>query len=376
MENTSLSPDTYETSRQRFRQSPDNVAQHWHHTRLEHYTLKSDEDLTIDWIGCEAQSQKKNIVIFTTGEHGIEGYIGAALLFTFIDEFLPRLNSADTGLLLVHSINPWGMKHYRRVNANNVDLNRNFMTDNHFPAEVNLEYTRIHSFLNPNQLQRSITASNLAFSSGLAMALLKLGSAGLHRTTLLGQYRFPQGVYYGGEAYQEETSVMIELYQQALQSYEQVILFDMHTGYGPRYQMSMVNSQFEPDSSSQFAQKFGYPLVVKSNPSEFYSIQGDMIDYLYKLQRDKFPATRLFATTFEFGTFGDSLLAVLRSLRATILENQFYWYGAKNERLKKYIHDEYRELFFPSENRWRAKALRDARQAFEGVLRAYQVISK
>ena len=32
-------------------------------------------------------------------------------------------------LLLIHSVNPYGMAHYRRMNENNVDLNRNGIHD-------------------------------------------------------------------------------------------------------------------------------------------------------------------------------------------------------------------------------------------------------
>jgi hypothetical protein len=38
------------------------------------------------------------------------------------------------------------------------------------------------------------------------------------------------------------------------------------------------------------------------------------------------------------------------------------------------VREEYGELFFPAETRWREKALSDGRQALEGILRAYQLL--
>ena len=65
------------------------------------------------------------------------------------------------------------------------------------------------------------------------------------------------------------------------------------------------------------------------------------------------------------------LLALIRSLRITILENQLRQFGAKNESIASAIRKEYEELFFPAEERWREKALADGRQAVEGILRAH-----
>jgi hypothetical protein len=134
--------------------------------------------------------------------------------------------------------------------------------------------------------------------------------------------------------------------------------------------MSIVNSALEPRDSKDLARQFSYPLVVKSNPSEFYSIQGDMIDHMYTLAQNEFPGQRLYSTTFEFGTLGDSFPAVLRSLRTMILENQAHWFGANNSTVREHIARDFQALYFPQEEQWRVKAAADARQAFEGVLSA------
>ncbi len=99
----------------------------------------------------------------------------------------------------------------------------------------------------------------------------------------------------------------MDLYRQALQAYDQILHLDMHTGYGPRYQMSLVNSVLETTTSQEFVQKFDYPLVVAANREEFYAIRGDMIDYVYALRNGEFPGKKLYATSFEFGTLGDRL---------------------------------------------------------------------
>jgi len=66
------------------------------------------------------------MLVLISGTHGIEGFAGSAcqagILHAGIE--LPP----DTGLLLVHAINPYGFAWGRRVNEDNVDLNRNFVS--------------------------------------------------------------------------------------------------------------------------------------------------------------------------------------------------------------------------------------------------------
>jgi len=146
---------------------------------------------------------------------------------------------------------------------------------------------------------------------------------------------------------------------------------DMHTGYGPHDQMSIIIPPADPISSKEGAGKFNYPLVQKINPEEFYAINGDMGEYYYLLRNEHFPLKKLFVCGFEFGTFGNSLLARVRSLRAMVFENQLYWNGAVNEISARAIRHEFRELYFPAETKWREKAIADCRQAFAGILKAF-----
>jgi hypothetical protein len=183
-------------------------------------------------------------------------------------------------------------------------------------------------------------------------------------------------VQFGGQATQESTSLVRGLFEQALSEYDQVIHLDMHTGYGPRYQMSFVNSQREQASAEELKRRFNYPLIVSANPSEFYTVTGDITEYFYQLRDEKYPSKKIFATCFEFGTFGDSLPAQIRSMRITILENRLHQHGAKSDAIKESVKKEYGELFFPAEIKWREKALQDCRQAMSGVFKDFKLIQQ
>ncbi len=364
-----LFPASYEASRFRFRAQLKNIQAGWPSARLESIRLDGEEDLTIDRIEAPALQRQEKLLALTTGEHGIEAYVGSAMLELFIREYLPRLDPSVTGLLLVHAINPWGMKHHRRVNANNVDLNRNFLLAEDERSD-NPGYNRIANFLNPSRAAVSWQSANLKFGAGVLAALRKLGFKHALGAILLGQYRFPTGLYYGGDGQQAETRHLSALYRKWLPVYEQVVLLDMHTGYGPRCQMSLVNSFLEQRSSAELADYFEYPQVVSTTPDEFYAIRGDMIDFVYALRASLFPEKPLYATSFEFGTYGDGLFDHLRELRTMILENQVYHYGTDNETLRRRTAADFQALYFPQSVEWQAQAVQTARQAFTGILRA------
>ena len=366
-------PSSYEDSRARFLSSFSGIKQKWHSTLLETHPLKNFPDLSIDWLW--AHSSKKNtLVIISTAEHGIEGYVGYALMKIFVGEFAPRLHPENTGLLLIHGLNPWGMKHHRKVNENSVDLNRNFVFDGNFDPDINPEFHLVRDLINPQTRIQSYGFENIQFWGRVAKALFTPGIPTVTKAALLGQHHTPNGFYYGGTTDQEGTTIAMELYHRALQEYESVIQIDIHTGYGPRDQMSIIMSPLDPMTSEETSRRFNYPLVLKINAEEFYDISGDMAAYYYELRNKYFPDKQLFACGFEFGTFGSTLLARIRSLRAMVFENQLYWHGAKSERIAHQVRGEFEELYFPSETKWRAKALADGRQAFDGMLRAYHLI--
>jgi predicted deacylase len=375
---TSLFPPDYATSRARFRQSLAFVRRAWPTAHLSQQALDEDPALTIDWLQADALARHERLLILTAGQHGIEAYVGTAMLQLFLQETLPRLDPERTGLLIVHTLNPWGMQHRRRTNAANVDLNRNFYwdppeaketPDRPYDSACNPDYTRLNDLINPQGPVPGPLVSDLRFALRLLRCVVKTGVSTLRRAVLLGQYRFPQGIYYGGTAPQKETQVLMDLYRRHIGDYSHIVHLDMHSGYGPRYQMSLVNSALEPRDSETLAARFDYPQVVKANPDEFYPMQGDMIDWVYQWVRHEYPERQLYAASFEFGTLGESIVAAVRSLRAMILENQMYWYGAQGRAAARVQH-KFRELFVPSAARWRLKATADARQAFEGILRA------
>jgi hypothetical protein len=368
-------PNTYEESREIFLKSFSIIQGKWPQAELKKEFISESEDLSIDWIHAQPTEEKKQVLIINTGLHGVEGYAGSGMLQLFINEFLERLDHRMTGLLLVHAINPWGMKNIRRVNPNYVDLNRNFMeVKSDFQVDFNPAYNNFDTLLNPNRPLKPAWLEFPGLISRIIINLLRFGLKDIRGAVMLGQQSYPEGLYFSGTEYQPETQVMMPLLEECLTTYKKVVQIDIHTGYGPRYQMSLVNSPNEERTQKQMETSFQYPLVVKANPEDFYSMKGDMVDWVYRLKKTSYPQVDYYGTAFEFGVYGDGLINEIKSIKTMIFENQAFRNGTTLKRTESQIKQELFEMYLPDEDQWKEKALADCRQAYSGILRAEKFI--
>lgn len=362
-------PTTYEESVRQFQGILPLIQRRWPAATLQGKAVSEDEDLQIQWIAADPTGTPQRLLILSTGLHGVEGFVGAAMRSLFIREFLDKLDPATTGLLLLNNLNPWGMKHQRRVNANNIDLNRNFMDDKgEFEKDFNPDYQLFDRILNPKRPLASPWWGTSRLIASVLVNSLRYGFKGLRGAALLGQNSNPQGLYYSGRNYQIETLFVRDLIEDSFSKYPEVTFLDMHTGYGPRYQMSIVNSPNESRDQTELREAFQYPLIIKADPEQFYSMKGDMIDWTYRHQRSAAPQIDFYGATFEFGVYGDGIPNEIRSVRTMIFENQAVHQGTVSDQLAAWIKQELLGMYYPHEDDWREKALADCYQAFRGVL--------
>ena len=341
-------------------------------TQIHSYALDEDDGLYIDSFYLPAAHTQTNLIVLTTGVHGIEGYIGAAMLEVFFREVYPTLDNADTGVLVVANVNPYGMKYLRRYNENNVDLNRNFILDwENFDLSSNREYPKVDTFLGPTGAIGNGFWHEAGFYLSLGKTAITDGAGTISDALLTGQYEYPQGVYYGGTGDEASTAYLKDIFSRCLDSgYENLIHLDIHSGYGPRYNMVIFNSVFETMTEAESQAAFGYDHIIAHDSESFYATTGDTTDYFYRLAAQKQTDTALFSTCFEFGTIGDTFFDTILSLKYTVDENRNHWYPTSNTITAQIIHENYMELFYPTETAWREKAVEDFKAATLGVLGA------
>ena len=334
------------------------------------HPVDEDDGLYIDSFYLPASEEQTNLILLTTGVHGMEGYIGSVMLEVFFGEVYPTLDTDTTGILVVANVNPYGMKHYRRYNENNVDLNRNFILDwDTFDLSSNQEYPKVDTFLGPTGKIGNALWHDAGFYLSLGKTAITDGAGTISDALLTGQYEYPQGVYYGGNGDEASTAYLKEVFSQCLDSaYENIIHIDIHSGYGPRYNMVIFNSVFETMTEAESVEAFGYDHVIAFDSESFYATTGDTTDFFYRLAQQKEAEASLFSTCFEFGTIGDAFFDTILSLKYTIDENRNHWYPTDNATSAEIVRQNYMELYYPTETAWREKTVEDFKTATFGVL--------
>jgi predicted deacylase len=352
-------PLTLEESQQRLIQLLNDMKIDYH---LEPYSVITN--LQIYKIVIHAQEKILSRMVLSSGLHGIEGYVGHLMLEAFIKEELPKLKTTE--VIIYHPINPFGMAYYRRVNEDNVDLNRNFSI-NHF-SSTNEDYRKAKHFFMIKKYHSPFLA-NLRFLANILGVLLKTGVKSFKRATLLGQHELEKGIYYQSDHYVKSTEYMINEINYLYDGVDNVLWIDIHTGYGPRDEMSIVNSTKELMNSEDCQKQFDYPRITTLDQDDFYAIDGDMIEYLYEKKPE---GKNLYATCFEFGTKKEGLWQQIQSLKAMMFENASY-HEPMSRRFKIYAKDLMLSQFRPKDEAWIAKALLDFRLAYQGIIRSKSV---
>ena len=365
--------DEYDDVRAHLLDTVDELKQDGHNVQLSSHAIDESDGLYIDTIFIPATEKQTNLVVITTGVHGIEGYIGSVMLDVFWEEiYSAEINPNNTGVLVVANVNPYGMKYHRRYNENNVDLNRNFILDwDSFDMTVNKDYPKVDKFLGPQSDLGNAFWHEAGFYGSLVVEVVQDGADAISNALLGGQYEYPEGVYYGGNGDEASTTYLKDVFQQTLESeYENIVHIDVHSGYGPRYNMVIFNSVFETINEKESQELFGYDNIIAYDSEAFYPTTGDTTDFYYRLNEKLGNETALFSTCFEFGTIGDSFIDSIISMKYTIEENQNHWYPTSNKTTNEIVKERYQELFYPTEKEWREKTITDFTEACKGVLKA------
>lgn len=336
------------------------------------YAVDESDNLYIDNIYLPSNGTKDNLIVLTTGVHGMEGYIGSVMLDVFFEEIYPTLDTDNTGVLIVANVNPYGMKYMRRYNENNIDLNRNFILDwDNFDLASNKIYPEVKEFLQPDGKIGNAFWHEAGFYANLVKEVIFSGADKISDALLTGQYEYPQGVYYGGNGDEKSTSYLKGVFSGCLDGeYDNIVHIDIHSGYGPRYNMVIFNSVFDTMSEAETQKAFGYDYIIAHDSESFYATTGDTTDYFYRLAESKNSEKELYSTCFEFGTIGDGFFDSILSLKYTVDENRNYWYPSENKVANEVVRENYYELFYPTETEWREKTVEDFKAAATGVLNA------
>lgn len=295
------------------------------------------EELTID-VAVRGSESAERALIVSSGLHGVEGFFGSAVQSAWL---CTQESSKAPRVVLVHALNPFGFAHLRRVNEDNVDLNRNFMLDGQRYEGAHPAYHQLAALLNPE-------SSPPRFDPFLARAvppLVRHGFRTLKNAVAQGQYVYPRGLFYGGAKPSKTQQILAEHFARWLGAAQRVLHVDLHTGRGASGQYALC-VDFPPahERARSLAGMFGAQQVEGFDPSGvLYEMRGALGPWLAA----RVPDVRYDYMLAEFGTY--HALRVLSALRA---ENRAHHYASSDTtraRTKRALFEE----FCPRSRSWR-----------------------
>jgi len=300
------------------------------------------------------------VLTVSSGIHGVEGFAGSALQHQLLTEQWAGLDvPPDTGLMVVHAINPFGFAELRRVNESNVDLNRNFLDH---PAEhtTNPGYEELFDDINPDELDE---ATDEASRSRLLEWAQERGFPALQAAISSGQYAHPRGVQFGGAGVEASNRILREIAGRECRGAAHVAWIDVHTGLGP-YGVPEMITEVAPDQPAYLRGRAWFGDIVKSTTSgESVSAKLHGVMEL-GLEQALGPETELTALAAEFGTYDP--VRVFWSMRA---DNWLEHHGEHESERGRAVKAELLEVFRPDDDVWSRSVLERGASLVEQALR-------
>jgi len=293
-----------------------------------------------------------------SGVHGIEGFAGSAVQLQVLDDSVACRGDFD--LLLIHAMNPFGFENRRRVNEDNIDINRNFIDHSNTPS--NTEYDMLHAALVPHDIKGP---ARVRADRWLASQVASQGVRSVQAAITRGQYRHPDGLFYGGNKPCWSNRIWRSIIAEKLSPYTQVAFIDIHTGLG---QWARGETIFRGGDDSRSMERafewYGSRLTSsEAGSSSSTPIQGNTARALI----DGVTATTLVtAITLEFGTIASN--QVFRALQA----DNWIWLnrsgGVRDEEVAD-VSKQMREAFAPEDSGWQQAVLEEAASVIASAAR-------
>jgi len=330
----------------------------------------SDDGLFIDFLYIPPLRDTSKLLVLTSGVHGVEGFSGSAVQQMFMKELLTTGVIEDMGILLIHAINPFGFKYERRVTENNVDLNRGSETDPSLFEQKNPGYTELYNLVNPAG-KASVGSLRHQFFHLIAIKeMLRASMSVLRQAILLGQYEYPEGLYFGGLEFEPQIDSLTRILPGLFEPYETILEIDLHTAYGARRVLHLFpNPVDDPEIKAKTESVFEGKHIDWGDSDDFYTISGGFAaDFMGRMN----PKALYLYMVFEWGTFdSQKTFGSLKSIQRIIIENQGAQYGYKNQKQEEKIKEIHRELYYPSSPAWRSELIETGRDMLSLVLKTY-----
>ena len=306
-------------------------------------------------------SSVRNILAVGSGTHGVEGYCGSGIQTALLREGLASSLPDDMALVFIHAINPWGFAWGRRVNEDNVDLNRNFL-DHEAPHPENPGYDEIYETLNPADLTEASLEQGRKQMKAYAE---KHGAAALQHALSGGQYKYPEGMQFGGTAPVWSNSALRQIIRTEMRDAKRIIFIDIHSGLGARGKGEVISTSPETDPIYQRLRALWGDIVhsTRAKGSVSSNVPGSITEVFEEELFDR----EVSPCGLEFGTVAMNLVAA-----ALVADNWLHRHGGLDNPAAPAIKKQIRDAFYVDADDWKEDVTQQTREMVSRVLEGFK----
>ena len=349
---------SYATARQKFLQAAA-AAGIAVDTNLHPQKGHDGEELSMD-VAYDGAPDAEHLLIVTSACHGVEGHCGSGVQVFALhdDEWRDKARAAGVAVMYVHALNPHGFSHRRRVTNENVDLNRNFV-DFSQPLPVNAAYAKLHALLLPDAWPP--TAENQA---AVTAWIAEHGTSAYQAAVTGGQYQFPDGLFFGGQAPTWSNQTFRKVLEKHGQSARKLAWIDLHTGLGPNGIGERIFACRDDKAAYARANAWwGTPAAPVTSIYDGSSTSAFLTGLMWGAMYDECPKAEYTAIALEYGTV--PILEVTGALRA---DHWLHKHPEAPAELADAIHAQMLAAFYTDTDGWKGQVVSQARQAmFQAV---------
>jgi hypothetical protein len=249
------------------------------------------------------------LLILVSGTHGVEGFAGSGAQISMIESLRFAALPARTAVLVVHAINPYGFAWLRRVNEDNVDLNRNSIDFDALPAAT-ADFLALEPHIVPRDWSELAPAE-----TAIKAFIEEHGFRRFQEVVTGGQYTHPDGLFYGGREAAWSTRTFREIVTRYGQGKQRIALIDFHTGLGPMGYGEPIYTGNSEQEAERARDWYGPDLTaIYAGNSTSVIVQGPMINAVPSFFADAASPPEITTLALEFGTLPDDI--VIDVLRA------------------------------------------------------------
>jgi hypothetical protein len=305
------------------------------------------EELTLDVVRL-GDPEARRVLLVGSGTHGVEGRCGSGIQRALLADGLFDELPPGVAVVLIHAVNPYGHAFDRRVDHDNVDVNRNFL-DHAEPHPENPAYESLYDVLNPEVLE-----DDAGWSDQLNAYAAEHGPVGLFQATMGGQYVHPEGMQYGGVEPTWSHRTLRQVWTRHLDGVELAVNIDLHSGLGPTGIATLMQTADPDEEAASLASSWWGDVLRSDRP-----VDGDAITCgaLGPGFDDVGAAERSVAAVLEFGTRDP--ITVLGAVRA---DNWLAHHGTRESEQGREISAGMRSAFFVDESSWQDKVVEQSRE--------------